>query len=113
MKTTELTSTSIKAFNLALHEGKAVVRNQKRVQGLIGVRYSMIPELYHGLLANATFIGKREENKQIISSFQFNEDILDVSINEKAIHKAAIYKNLRIGQSYKIIKSFRNYILEQ
>lgn len=57
MKTTELTSTSIKAFNLALHEGKAVVRNQKRVQGLIGVRYSMIPELYHGLLANATFIG--------------------------------------------------------
>ena len=64
-------------------------------------------------VVNATFIGKREENKQIIFSFQFNEDILDVSINEKAIHKAAIYKNLRIGQSYKIIKSFRNYILEQ
>lgn len=72
MKTTELASTSVKTFNLTLHEGKAVVRNQKRVQGLIGVRYSMIPELYHGLLATATFIGNAVNESIVWSTDLFN-----------------------------------------
>ena len=73
MKTTELTSTSIKTFNLTLHEGKAVVRNQKRVQGLLGVRYSMIPDKFHGLLANATFVGNAV-NESIVWSTEVFKD---------------------------------------
>lgn len=57
MKTIELGTTALKNYNLTLCEGKAVVRNQNRINGLIGVRNSIIPEEYHNLLAQATFAG--------------------------------------------------------
>ena len=57
MKNIELTSTPLKSYNLTLCEGKAVVRNQNRINGLIGVRQSLIPEEFHDLLAKATFTG--------------------------------------------------------
>lgn len=53
----ELSSSKIKAFNLTLYNGEAVVRNQNRINGLIGVRGASIPSQYHGLLAKAEFIG--------------------------------------------------------
>ena len=57
MKMIELSTSQLKSFNLTLCDGQAVVRNQNRVNGLIGVRESMIPEQYHGLLAKAEFTG--------------------------------------------------------
>ena len=93
MKTTELASTSVKTFNLTLHEGKAVVRNQKRVQGLIGVRYSMIPELYHGLLANATFIGNAVNESIVWSTELFKSTpvrLSDLEGDEYVMYKQVL-----------------------
>lgn len=53
----ELSESPIKAFNLTLCDGEAVVRNQNRINGLIGVRMQNIPVQYHGLLAKANFTG--------------------------------------------------------
>lgn len=57
MRIIELSTILLKSYKLTLCEGKAVVRNQKRINGLIGVRANLIPEKYHNLLANATFVG--------------------------------------------------------
>ncbi len=57
MRTIELSTTTLKSYNLTLCDGKAVIRNQNRINGLIGVRNSLIPNKYHGLLAKATFVG--------------------------------------------------------
>ena len=57
MKTIELSTTILSYYNLTLNEGKSVLRNQNRINGLIGVRYSSIPSQYHGLLAKASFNG--------------------------------------------------------
>lgn len=57
MKTTELSNTPVKGFSLTLHDGKAVVRQQNRINGLIGVRQDRIPPQYHNILAQATFSG--------------------------------------------------------
>lgn len=57
MRTTELSLTPIKSYVLTLCDGKAVVRNQNRISGLISVRESSIPKQYHNLLAKATFLG--------------------------------------------------------
>lgn len=53
----ELSKSSLSKFSLNLHEGQAVVRNQNRINGLIGVRNSAIPDTYHNLLARANFSG--------------------------------------------------------
>ena len=53
----ELSSSKVKSFNLTLCNGEAVVRNQNRINGLIGVRLKETPEQYHGLLAKAGFTG--------------------------------------------------------
>lgn len=53
----ELSTSRIKAFSLTLCDGQAVVRNQKRVAGLLGVRMKDVPVRYHGLLAKANFMG--------------------------------------------------------
>ena len=57
MRTIELSVTTLSHYNLTLNEGKSVLRNQTRINGLIGVRYSSIPAQYHGLLAKASFSG--------------------------------------------------------
>lgn len=64
-------------------------------------------------VVEAKFVGRREENKQIIFSFNHKGTVLDVSINEKAVHRNIQYSNLCIGRSYKIIKGSSNYILEK
>lgn len=57
MKLIELSTTKLASVNLTLNEGKSVVRNYVRINGLIGVRKSLIPSQYHGLLAKAVFGG--------------------------------------------------------
>ena len=64
-------------------------------------------------VVEAKFVGRREENKQIVFSFNHKGTVLDVSINEKAVHRDIQYSNLCIGRSYKIIKGSSNYILEK
>ena len=70
----ELSTTVLKSYNLTLCEGKAVIRNQNRINGLIGVRNSLIPEEYHNLLAKATFIGNMV-NESIVWTTDVFEDI--------------------------------------
>ncbi|MCD8297232.1 MAG: S8 family serine peptidase [Prevotella sp.] len=65
MKTTELSTTRLKNYKLTLCGGEAVVRNQKRINGLIGPRKALIPEEFHNLLANAIFMGN-VANEQIM-----------------------------------------------
>lgn len=53
----ELSTSRIKAFSLTLCDGQAVVRNQNRIAGLLGVRMGDVPTRFHGLLAKANFMG--------------------------------------------------------
>lgn len=74
MKTIELSTTNLNRFNLTLHEGKAVVRNQSRINALIGVRYSLIPEQYHHLLAKASFAGNPVDEQIVWTTDVFEEE---------------------------------------
>lgn len=74
MKTIELSTTNLKRFNLTLHEGKAVVRNQSRISALIGVRHSLIPAQYHHLLAMATFAGNPVDEQIVWTTDVFDTE---------------------------------------
>lgn len=74
MKTIELSTTNLNRFNLTLHEGKAVVRNQSRISALIGVRYSLIPEQYHHLLAKVSFAGNQVDEQIVWTTDVFREE---------------------------------------
>ena len=60
----------------------------------------------------ADFIGRKEENNQIIFSFDNNGETLEVSINEKATQRNAKYSSLEVGNSYPLIKRSRIYLLD-
>lgn len=79
MKAIELGTTVLKNYNLTLCGGKAVVRNQNRINGLIGVRNSIIPEEYHNLLAQATFTGSVVDEAIVWTTEVFSEEPLRLS----------------------------------
>lgn len=53
----ELSSTLVSNFSLTLYKGVAVVRNYKRIIGLMGPWYKEIPAQFHSILADPNFIG--------------------------------------------------------
>lgn len=59
----ELSVSNVRDFKLTICEGRVVVRSASRINGLIGVRYELIPEQYRGLLAEPQFsgVGNTEE----------------------------------------------------
>lgn len=74
MRTIELSTTTLKLYNLTLCEGKAVIRNQNRINGLIGVRNSLIPDDHHHLLAKATFTGNMVNESIIWTTDVFSNE---------------------------------------
>lgn len=102
MKTIELCTTALSQFNLTLNEGKAVVRNQNRINGLIGVRNSLIPEQFHNLLAKATFIGNAVNESIIWTTDVFESEprkLSELTGGEKAKYNAVLQEALRVHAS--------------
>lgn len=75
----ELSTSQLKKYNLTLCDGEAVVRNQNRINGLIGVRSKDIPAQYHGLLAKANFTGNVVNESIIWTSDVFKSEPVRLS----------------------------------
>lgn len=86
MRTIELSTTTLKSCNLTLCDGKAVVRNQNRINGLIGVRNTLIPNEYHGLLAKATFVGNMVNESIIWTTDIFSNEPIPLSELDDELH---------------------------
>ena len=54
---TDLSTSKLKDYNLILSDGEAVVRNQRRINGLLEVRLQNVDSRYRDLLALANFQG--------------------------------------------------------
>ena len=86
----ELSSPSqVKNFDLKIHKGQAVVRNQ-RINALLGVRMKDVPPQYHDLLAKANFTGGYG-NEEIVWSTDVFQDtprrMSELNPEEKAGYK--------------------------
>lgn len=98
MRTTELQMTPLRSYVLTLCDGKAVVRNQNRIAGLISVRESTIPAQYHNLLAKATFLGGMVDESVAWTTDVFSDEpvrLSDLSGEEYARYKGILDDAMR------------------
>lgn len=64
-------------------------------------------------IITATFIGKSIENEQVLFTFDNAGEKLEIKINGISNNKVEQYNYLQVGQSYKIIKGSRLFIVEK
>ena len=89
----ELRKTSLQSFHLSLWDGEHVVRNGRRIFGILETRYAAIPPQYRGLLAEPVFGGDVADEFVIWYSDAFESEPVQLSTlygQEKERYKAIL-----------------------